>query len=385
MITASETTIGGSDANPLDPRLFRQVYGNGTQYIGIETSDALVTPLVSGVTSAPNSVLTSVWTGSFTFTKEFFGTMAFSPNSFPDGLTQGIWRTHDSNTRWSDIETSQGVYNQTNLGYLDYIVSKAQAVGAQIMYTVYKTPTWAAVGEVTNAPPTSQTYLTNWINFLFARYGNVIKYWEGWNEPNIAGSFTGNIAALVQHQNTMHTAVKANNASAVVISPSFAMRTGISSDTLSMANFFAAGGASYCDRIGYHFYKSFIAPTGLNGVRLDFDRGQLPLVAAQMASSGVSKPLSNTETGSSTPTFNRLLENFIFSAVYCDMSLVYSWDSVGYDDMRLSQLGVSEWNRAVAFLNGKTMTAVNQFGNGDFAVILNGTGYLVSGLGNTNT
>ena len=174
----------------------------------------------------------------------------------------------------------------------------------------------------------------------------------------------------------MYTAVKANNASAVVISPSFAMRTGISSDTLSMANFFTAGGATYCDRIGYHFYKSFIAPTGLNGVRLDFDRGLIPLLVAQMASSGVSKPLSNTETGSSTPTFNRLLENFIFSATACDMSLVYSWNSVGYGDMRLSNIGVSEWNRAVAFLNGKTMTAVNTFGNGDFGVILNGVGYL---------
>jgi len=90
VITAPEITIGGSDANPLDPRLFRQVYGDGTQYIGIQTSDALVTPLVSGVTSAPNAVLTSLWTGSFTFTTQFFGAMAFSPNSFPDGLTQGI-------------------------------------------------------------------------------------------------------------------------------------------------------------------------------------------------------------------------------------------------------------------------------------------------------
>jgi hypothetical protein len=265
---------------------------------------------------------------------------------------------------------------------LDFIVNTAFSIGADVMYTVYKTPTWAATGGDVTKPPSSPAFLINWLNFLYARYGTKIKYYEGWNEPNIVASFNGTVAELVTHQQTMFNAVKANNAALVVISPSFTMNTGIASDALSMANFFTAGGAAYCDRIGYHFYKSFIAP---GNTRLEFDRTLLPLVKAQMTTSGVSKPLSNTETGSSTPTYNRLIENFVFSATQCDMSLVYSWGAVGYQDMRLSNKGVSVWNSAVNFLNGKTMTAINAIGNGDFGVVLDGVGYLVSGLSDSNT
>jgi hypothetical protein len=250
------------------------------------------------------------------------------------------------------------------------------------MYTVYKTPAWAAVGGVVNAPPVNQSHLTSWINFLYTRYGTKIKYYEGWNEPNIVNSFVGNIAALVTHQQTIYNAVKANNAASIVLSPSFGMKAGISTDAMSMANFFTSGGAAYCDQIAYHPYKSFSAPSG---TKLDFDRTLPALYKAQMVTSGVSKPLATTECGSSMHTFNRLLENFVYSATVNNMSLVYSWDAVGYSDMRLSLRGVAEWNRAVAFLNGKTMTAVNAFGNGDFGVVLDGVGYLVSGLGDTNT
>lgn len=382
MITVAKTAMAGDNANPLDPRKFRQIYPSGANYIGIETSDALQYPLAAGVTGSPSPVLTNVWNGSFTFTDKFFGTMSFNPKTYPVGIKQGIWRTHDSFTRWSDIETSQGVYNQINLGYLDYIVNKAFEIGADVMYTVYKTPAWAATGGDVTKPPSNPAYLTNWINFLYARYGTKIKYYEGWNEPNITGSFNGTIAELVTHQQTMYTAVKANNASLVVISPSFGMVAGISTATLNLAGYFTAGGASYCDRVGYHYYKSFSAP---NGTHLDFDRSLPALVKAQCTTSGVSKPISNTETGSSTHTFNRLLENFIFSATVSDMSLVYSWDAVGYSDMRLALRGVDKWNAAVNFLNGKTMTAINAFGKGDFAVVLDGVGYLISGLGETNS
>jgi hypothetical protein len=381
MITVPKGTLAGDVSNPLDPRSFMQIYPSGSNYIGIEKSDALQYPLAAGVMAAPNPVLTNIWNGSFIFDPKFFGTMAFTPNTYPSGIAQGIWRTHDSFTRWSDIETSQGVYNAVNLGYLDYIVNTAFSLGIDVMYTVYKTPAWAAVGGNVNAPPTNQTFLTNWLNFLYTRYGTKIKYYEGWNEPNIVNSFVGNIAALVTQQTTTYNAVKANNASLVVLSPSFGMKNGISVDALSMANFFTAGGAAFCDQIAYHPYKSYSAPSG---TKLDFDRTLPALYKAQMVASSVAKPLANTECGSSTHTFNRLIENFVFSATQNNMSLVYSWDASGYSDMRLASRGVSEWNRAVNFLSGKTMTAVNAFGNGDFGVVLNGIGYLISGLGETN-
>ena len=309
--------------------------------------------------------------------------MAFTPNTFPSGLTQGVWRTHDAFVRWSDIETSQGVYSATNLAYLDYIVNKAQEVGADVMYTVYKTPAWAAVGGDVNAPPSSAAYLTNFLNFLYARYGTKIKYYEGWNEPNISGSFVGNMAALITHQTTIYNAVKANNASLQVVTPAFALQSGISTDTLNLAAYLAASGANFGDAIGYHSYGQdsvLTASNALNGTRLNFSRSVIVNAKAAMTAASVSNPLFDTESGTSTPNFNRLVEKFVFAAVGgATMSLAYSWDAIGYPDMRLSQIGVSEWNRAVAFLSGKTMTAVNSFGNGDFGVVLNGTGYAITG------
>jgi hypothetical protein len=381
MITVAKSLMAGDSANPLDPRSFLQVFPLGSNYIGVQSSDALQYPLATEISGYSGSVLTNTWNGSFTFTPKFFGTMAFTPNTFPTGITQGIWRTHDSFTRWTDIETSKGVYSPTNLAYLDFIVNTAFSIGADVMYTVYRTPAWAVTGGDTTKPPTNLADLTSWLNFLYARYGNKIKYYEGWNEPNILNSFNGNMAALVAHQQTIYSTVKANNSSLIVLSPCFGMKSGISTDTLNLAAYFTAGGAAYADSIAYHYYKSFSAPSGTH---LDFDRTLPALVKAQCVSSGVSKPISNTETGSSTHTFNRLIENYVFSATQSDMALVYSWDAVGYSDMRLSLRGIAEWNKAVNFLNGKTMTAINSFGNGDFGVVLNGVGYLISGLGDIN-
>lgn len=382
VINKAPTSLYAVPTNPIDPRLCRQVWHNGTNWIGIQDEDALVYPLGTNVTGAPSPVLTNVWNGSFTFQPSFFGTMAFDPNTYPTGLSQGVWRTHDSFTRWSDIETAKGVYSATNLAYLDYIVNTAFNLGQEVMYIVYKTPAWAAVSGNTSAPPVNPSDLTDFLNFLYARYGTKIKYYEGWNEPNVSGSFVGSMANLITHQQTIYNAVKANNATLQVVTPAFGMQAGISTDTLNFTAYLAAGGANYGDAIGYHPYGQDAVLTEdavLNGTRLNFSRSVIVNAKAAMVSASVSKPLFDTESGTSTPSLNRLIEKHVFAAVGgATMSLTYSWDAVGYPDMRLANLGVAAWNTAVNFLRGKTMTAVNSFGNGDFGVILDGVGYLVT-------
>ena len=372
MQTSNAVSMAGDSASPFDPRNFRQVYNNGTQYVGIETSDMSQYPLASGVTSSPQPVLTNYWNGSVTFTADFFGTMAFTPNTFQAELLQGTVRTHDSFTRWSDIETSEGVYNPTNLGYLDYLVNTAAAQGKKVMYTVYKTPAWAAVGGDVNAPPANMTKLANWLTFLYNRYGTKIAYYEGWNEPNISGSFVGNMAALVSYQQTIYNTLKGLNSNLKIITPSFGMKSSLTADTLNLAAFLSAGGAAYGDWIGFHPYRSYTAKIdtlNTRAVRLEFDRTLLPLVRAQLDAAGVLKPINSNECGSSTPSEKTLLEMFIYSAAYANMALAYSWDAIGYEDMRLSRLGVDVWNSVVNRLLGKTLIAINNFSNGDFAAV----------------
>lgn len=372
MQTSNAVLMAGDGASPFDARNFRQVYHNGSQYVGIETSDMAQFPLAAGVTASPKPILTNYWNGSFTFTADFFGTMAFTPNTFQPSLVQGTVRTHDSFTRWSDIEVSEGVYSPTNLGYLDYLVNTAAAQGKKVMYTVYKTPAWAAVGGDVNAPPANMTKLANWLTFLYNRYGTKIAYYEGWNEPNISGSFIGNIASLISHQQTIYNTLKGLNSSLKIITPSFGMKSSLTADTLSLAAYLSGGGAAYGDWIGFHPYRSYtgkIDALNTKAVRLDFDRTILPLVRAQLDAASVSKPICVNECGSSTPSTKTLLELFIYCAAYSNMALAYSWDAIGYDDMRLSKLGVGVWNGVVNQLLGKTLVAINNFSNGDFAAV----------------
>ncbi len=53
----------------------------------------------------------------------------------------GVIRSWDTYSEWDNLETSRGVYNWTNL---DWLVSKAAANGAQLLYTFGATPQWAS-------------------------------------------------------------------------------------------------------------------------------------------------------------------------------------------------------------------------------------------------
>lgn len=115
----------------------------------------------------------------------------------------------------ADINAGSGVYDFSRL---DTWLSKAKANNTDIMYTVYATPSWASSHGINSNSPnpccsfeqlngpgicdppvdlncdgtgTNQIF----ISFLTALIQHVgagtIKYWELWNEPNIASEWNG--------------------------------------------------------------------------------------------------------------------------------------------------------------------------------------------------
>jgi hypothetical protein len=131
------------------------------------------------------------------------------------GIPVASWRSLGGGVKWADINTASGTYDFSRL---DQWLSQAKLNNTDIMFTVYATPSWASshgqnsvspntccAFEMQNGPGicdppvdlncdgtgTNQTF----IDFLTALVQHVgvgtIKYWELWNEPNVAGEWNG--------------------------------------------------------------------------------------------------------------------------------------------------------------------------------------------------
>jgi uncharacterized repeat protein (TIGR01451 family) len=193
----------------------------------------------------------------------------------------GSWRTLGVQVKWSDVEQCNGGSDPTNSCYvwsdLDTWVSQAQASGQDIMYTIYATPSWASskptdtsCSRGTSFPPGScdppadmdavlgsglgdgtNTYFRDFLNAMMSHLGaGKIKYWEVWDEPNVARAWKGTNAQLVRFAKDTYTIIKAQDSNALIASPPF-VGNGIRQPFLS---YLQAGGGQYADVIDYHGY-----------------------------------------------------------------------------------------------------------------------------------
>jgi hypothetical protein len=170
-------------------------------------------------------------------------------------------------TRWSDIETSAGVYSSAALTALDSMITFQRQNGANVYFGVYGTPRfyadnttpkptvtdfnalgpWNGFGECAN--PTSLAALAAYVTLIVNRYnktggawydanfatlGKGIQFWEPWNEPDYPNAnnspaigqkgtnfFWGTAPQMVDMCKTQWDAIKALDASIVVTSPGF--------------------------------------------------------------------------------------------------------------------------------------------------------------------
>jgi hypothetical protein len=200
------------------------------------------------------------------------------------------WRSLGGSVKWADIEpTCDGGNNPTNSCFdwtrLDQWMSDAQAGGQDVMFTVYATPTWASSKPTDTScallskngpgicdPPndlncdgtgTNQHFI-DFVTALLSHEGpGKIKYWELWNEPNIASEWNADadcpspanasFLMLARMAKDLKTTVSGVDANARFTTPAATGGSAPVSNWLSsyMAN---STGASYADIITFHGY-----------------------------------------------------------------------------------------------------------------------------------
>lgn len=287
----------------------------------------------------------------------------------------GTVRNHDysdpiggQSMLWKDIETSKGVYNYAGP---DRFVNGNVADGSQIVWTFMASPDWAvtpaavggaAYGGKSNMPPTNNVDWTDHVTAMVTRYKDSVKYWQGWNEPNLAIYYSGataTAARLAELQRLMYQAVKAADPTATVLSPPF---TSVFSGIAGLNAYLAAPdgaagtGKDWFDVLSYHYYCNDYSnrPSGLY-------RMHLGLLAA-MQTAGISKQIWCTETGLIVPYFNtytqdqqnRLLRSYIVTllALGCERFL---WYQIGNAQMGFGAEGSAVWDEVADQCIGKSI------------------------------
>jgi len=216
---------------------------------------------------------------------DFFGMSVNDVPAAPWPSTLGVpfasFRTLGVTVKWSDIEKCDGGSDPTNSCYVwtnfDSWMSQAETTGKDILYTVYSTTTWASsqpndtscvrgtsfpagscdapndidavlgsgLGDGTNKH--YQDFLTAVLNHIGP---GKIKYWEVWDEPNVAHAWKGTPAQLVRLAKDTNTVVKALDSNALTTTPPYVGK-GIRTP---FQNYLQAGGGQYADVIAYHGY-----------------------------------------------------------------------------------------------------------------------------------
>jgi hypothetical protein len=158
----------------------------------------------------------------------------FVPPNFPTMSGYGIChlRLWDSDTAWINLETSNGVYNWSSL---DTMLSEAQTLNSDVLYTFGKTPGWASSNPTDPnctdgyhdgdcAPPsdvnTGDNYFKAFVSALVAHVGTQITYYEMWNEPYNLPYWDGTPQELEIMVADAAAIIRAANPNAIIITPS---------------------------------------------------------------------------------------------------------------------------------------------------------------------
>lgn len=235
-------------------------------------------------------------------------------------------------------------------GRLDQITNAAAAAGMDVVYDCSRPPIALTSGSVdshgrTNTPVTSQTYVSKWMQLLYALYPE-INYFEAWNEPNDPSQFAGTISGaandLYNYTNWWYQAANAyTGGAAKVISPSFNVITGAAAMTAWLAS--PSSGNNVVHVIGFHNYRGGM-------VQLGYSNDALDAYLASAAANAPGKEVWITEVGESYPTADILWRAHMYAAASGVARMFwYTYDmSPGLGDMRLSSYaGLADAYRAM--------------------------------------
>lgn len=236
------------------------------------------------------------------------------PTSLIPPLKFASYRSLASGITWANINSTdgihgqEGVYNWTNY---DAWIAKAQSGGQDVLFTLFVTPSWASShGINSSSPDNSCTGINNgpgicdrpddlnldgtgtdqhFIDFVTALVqrsctqnlaqpysatntlcgsgnpGGRIKYYEVWNEPNIAiewnntqdgGNGINNylVLPIIRMAQDARSVVKSIDPSAVMTTPPVTSPSGTNAAAEWILYYLSSGGGKYADIFGLHGY-----------------------------------------------------------------------------------------------------------------------------------
>jgi hypothetical protein len=253
--TVAETVVAATSATFLN----LSISGAGTGYTLVAS-----TPLLPSITSAPFNLQPPVWTRvAGAIPASYFGMQTLNFTQIKPTLTAGTTRTWDAynfygvGLSWADLNPSSGVYNWSAL---DQFIANASAQGQDVIYTFGRTPTWASSEPTQNssygpgecAPPANLSNWTNFVQALVAHAGGQIKYWELWNEPDLAQTYCGSIPTLVTMGQQAATIIQNANPTAQILTPAVSSASGAT----WLGEYLSAGGAQIAQVLAFHGYAS---------------------------------------------------------------------------------------------------------------------------------
>lgn len=218
---------------------------------------------------------------------------------------------------WSSLQQDgPDGYNQWHLRRLDHIVEQAEARGIKLILTLTFTPCWASSApetlrqgcegawwerRVDRYPPKDPSGYAQTLAFLVDRYGDRVRAWELWNEPNHPEFFVSDTQAADYAE-----LVKAAYPAAKRADPNATILVG----ALSMADYafteelLAEGIGGHFDAFSVHPYSGGRPPSDPQLDRYmysSFIRG-VPAVRETLLRHGQDQPIWLTEFGWSTTT-----------------------------------------------------------------------------------
>jgi hypothetical protein len=132
----------------------------------------------------------------------------------------------------------------------------------------------------------------DYVDAVSSRYAGRIAVYEVWNEVDLTGMFTGDVADLVELSRLAYQTIKANDPNAIVLAPNYT-QYGVT----EFEQFLAAGGDAYVDGYGVHLYSA-INDEVMNRLALptpEAHRHTVNQFQAVLDSRGVSKEIWITE------------------------------------------------------------------------------------------
>lgn len=214
-------------------------------------------------------------------------------NSWPQ-TGQKIIRLHDTGTHWCNLETAPGVWDFSRLDYYVQYATNNNLL-PNLIYNMGQTPVHASgnpgvggfycTGYGSSAPPADMEAWRTYVTKVGQRYQGKIRYWEIWNEWDIPGNYSGDVANMVEMTRIAKEVLKGIDPTNVIVAPSVTARLG----TQFVDRFLQAGGGAHVDIMNIHLYE----PGPIEEIA-----SAVSNIRTIMAANSVgSKPLWDTEGG----------------------------------------------------------------------------------------